>query len=114
MENLHLKNQVMKQNIMPAISPQFAEFLVKTTMEADIQQALNTVLREYLVLKLRDLKDRCACFEKKWQMNFENFRENIRKNSLKKDIYSFEAEQDFREWEEAETLKNHYADIFEQ
>jgi len=33
---------------------------------------------------------------------------------LQKDIYSFEVEQNFWRWEEAETLKKHYEEIKSQ
>ncbi len=44
-------------------------------------------------------------------MDFEQFRQKIKEDSLEKGIYSFEVEQDFWEWEEATTLKDHYDEL---
>ncbi len=47
-------------------------------------------------------------------MSFEEFRKQIKDITLKKDAYSYETENDFWQWEEAETLKEHYVDIKSQ
>ncbi len=96
---------------MPEISPRLAEFLIKTTMAKDIQEAFHTVFSEYLELKQNQLKENVFKFEEKWKMDFEQFRQKIKEDSLEKGIYSFEVEQDFWEWEEAATLKDHYDEL---
>ena len=47
-------------------------------------------------------------------MDFEAFAKNFKDDTLKKDTYAFATEQDFWEWEEAETLKKHYEGLAEQ
>ncbi|MBI4653420.1 MAG: hypothetical protein HY752_00235 [Nitrospirae bacterium] len=44
-------------------------------------------------------------------MNFEGFNEKFKDGTLQKDTSSFEVEQDFWQWEEAETLKKHYESL---
>jgi hypothetical protein len=44
-------------------------------------------------------------------MNFETFKNKMKEGIPKKDSYSFEVEQDFWKWEEAETLKQHYENL---
>ena len=50
-------------------------------------------------------------FQKKWDMSFEEFSRHFKEGTLKEDAYSFDTEKDFWQWEEAETLKEHYEEI---
>lgn len=65
-------------------------------------------------MKIKNLEETIDNFQKKWGMNFEEYKSNIVKNTLQNDRYSFECEKDFWEWEEAITLKNHYETIKNQ
>ncbi len=96
---------------MPAITPRLGELLVKTTKAKDIDDAFQKVLRDYVELKMKSLQDTITKFESKWELSFEEFKTKINDKTLKKDIYSFDVEQDFWLWEEAETLKDHYEDL---
>ncbi len=93
---------------MPAISPKLGEFLVKTTKAKDIDDAFTKVFSEYLTMKIMKLVNISEGFEKKWCMDFDEFKSRLKEGSLKEDIYVFDTERDFWEWEEAETLKSHY------
>ncbi|KPA18182.1 hypothetical protein MHK_001645 [Candidatus Magnetomorum sp. HK-1] len=62
-------------------------------------------------MKLVQLEKIISSFEKKWKMNFIEFKKGLKNNSLGKDIYSFEIEKDFWSWEEAFTLKTHYETV---
>jgi hypothetical protein len=93
---------------MPIVSPKLGEFLVKTTKARDIDDAFEKVFTDYLDLKLRSLEDTIKSFQAKWNMDFGMFREKIRTGTLDKGSYSFDVERDFWEWEEAETLRDHY------
>jgi hypothetical protein len=99
---------------MPAISPRLGEFLIKTTKSKDIDNAFQKVFAEYLELKLKDLRESIEKFQSKWEMGFEEFKEKLRSGTLKKDAYSFDVEQDFWQWEGAETLKRHYESLKEE
>ncbi len=99
---------------MPVVSPKLGEVLVKTTHSKDIEDALNKIFSEYLELKLKKLQQTIEGFEKKWNMSFEEFKKHIKDKTLRADIYSFDTEQDFWEWEEAVSLKKHYDEIKEQ
>lgn len=99
---------------MPIMSPKLSEALVKTTHSKDIDDALNKIFSEYLELKLKTLQEKIDGFQKKWRMSFEDFKRHFKEGTLNEDTYSFSAENDFWQWEEAETLKKHYEDIKEQ
>lgn len=59
-------------------------------------------------LKLKNLEEIISKFETKWKVNFEAFKKKTKEGVFGKDAYSFSVEQDFWQWEEAETLKKHY------
>ena len=96
---------------MPVMSPKLSEVLVKATHSKDIDDALNKIFSEYLDLKLKKLQQTIEELEKRWNMSFEEFNKYIKENTLKADAYSFKTENDFWQWEEAETLKIHYEEI---
>ncbi len=99
---------------MSAISPKLGEFLVKITRSKSIDEAFHEIFSDYLELKLRNLQETSEEFEKKWGMNLEEFKKNLKEGTLKEDAYSFNTENDFWRWEEVETLKKHYEDIRKQ
>jgi len=93
---------------MLTLSPKLGKFLLKATQSIDLDVALRQILRDYLVLKLKDLNKELEEFESKWNMPFDEFREKSRKGEIGKDIFSYDVEKDFWAWERAETLKVHY------
>lgn len=93
---------------MPVISPKLSEFLIKTTKTKDIDNAFQNIFTEYLELKLKALYNIAEGFQDKWGMDFEAFKASLKSGTFKKDVYAFDFEQDFWQWEEAETLKGHY------
>ena len=99
---------------MLTVSPRLGEFLVKTTGAKDIDSALQKVFSDYLELKLRSLQEITEKFRSKWGMSFDEFKQKLKAGTLEKDSYSFDVEQDFWRWEEAETLKNHYEALKEE
>lgn len=99
---------------MPAVSPKLGKVLIKTTHSKDINDALNKIFSEYLELKLKALEEVIEKFQKKWGMLFDDFKKHFKEKTLKEDTYSFSTENDFWEWEEAETLKKHYEEIKKQ
>lgn len=99
---------------MPVLSPKLSEILVKSTHARDIDDALNRVISEYLDLKLSSLDKRIDEFKRKWNMDFEHFKSNLKNQTLKVNSFSYNVEYDYWEWEEVETLKQHYNTIKEQ
>ncbi len=93
---------------MLTISPRLGEFLIKTTKAKDIDDALGKVFLDYLELKLKNLQETIEKFQNKWKMNFDGFKKKIKDKMFEKEAYSFSVEQNFWQWEEAETLKKHY------
>jgi len=96
---------------MIAISPQIGEFLIKVTHLPDINVALKKVLKEYIELKISDLKEKVKVFETKWGMSFKEFQEACKNKTIKTDVYSYNVEKDFWEWEGIETLLSYYQEI---
>ena len=93
---------------MISISPQIGEFLIKVTHLPDINVALKKVLKEYIELKISDLKEKVKVFETKWGMSFKEFQEACKNKTIKTDVYSYNVEKDFWEWEGIETLLSYY------
>ncbi|QGP91407.1 hypothetical protein MGLY_07400 [Neomoorella glycerini] len=91
-----------------AISPRFSSLLLEATRAHDIDEALSKLFSEYLELKIAKLEERRDNLQKKWGMSFEAFCRQVQDNSLPKDPFSYEVENDYWEWEEVETLLKHY------
>ena len=98
----------------PPLSPDLGSHLLKATRSRDLDEALETVLTEYLTLKIEKLQQTTNRLEKKWEMSFSTFKRRLSENDLSEDAYSQEVEEDFWEWEEAETLKAHYQKVQEE
>jgi hypothetical protein len=99
---------------MLTLSPKLGEFLIKVTQTTDLEAALRQVLGEYFVLKLKELNKELERFEAKWNMPFDQFKEKCRKREIDKDVFSYEVEKDFWDWERVETLKKHYEAVRSQ
>lgn len=99
---------------MTIMSPKLGEILIKTTHSKDLDDALNKIFSEYIELKLKTLQETITIFQKKWNMNFEEFKRHFKDGTLTKDVYTFNVEKDFWQWEEVETLKRHYEEIKQQ
>jgi hypothetical protein len=99
---------------MLAISPKLGEFLLKATKARDIDDAFRRILSEYLTMKVAKVANISEDFAKKWGMDFLEFKRRLEKGTLEANSYSYDTEQDFWEWEEAETLKGHYERLYEQ
>jgi len=99
---------------MPVLTAKLSEALVKATFARDVNDAFNKVFSEYLVLKLNQLQQIIDGLQKKWGTDFKEFKKKINENKLSQDTFSYDVEKDFWQWEEAETLKEHYNDIKSQ
>ena len=93
------------------LSAKLGELLIKATQAPDIDIAFRKILSEYFDLKLKKLQCPVKEFEYKWKISFEEFKDQCQRKIIKKDIYSYEVEKDFCEWERIETLKKHYAEL---
>ena len=96
---------------MPALSPDVGAHLLKATRSNDLDEAFEKVLSEYLELKIERLDQRTEAFEEKWGMDVSTFKQRMAEGELSEDAHSYSVEQDFWEWEEAETLKRHYQQV---
>lgn len=101
------------REMLPRVSlpPQLGVLLTELTDIPDMDVALRRILSEYIDLKLKALDAQIAHFEAKWGMTFVEFSRKCAEGQLDKDAYSYEVEKDFWEWEEAVTLKKHYASV---
>ena len=97
-----------------SMPPRLGALLTQVTETSDLEAALFKVLTEYIDLKTRFLQQRIQAFEAKWDMSYEEFIERSEAGTLSQDAYSYEVEQDFWEWEKAETLLKHYRVLQQQ
>ena len=95
-------------NPILTVSPRASVLLTQVTEVSDLETALWKVLTEYLELKGNSLKEHIQGFEAKWGMTFEEFSKRIEKGTLGRDVFDYEVESDYWEWEKAETLLKHY------
>ncbi|MFH0925181.1 MAG: hypothetical protein V1872_06050 [bacterium] len=93
------------------LSPKLGEFLLKVTRMADMDMALRKVFHEYLDLKLAEINKEIDKFEGKWKMSFNEFLERNKKNEIGNDIFSYEIEREFWEWERLDTLKKYNEEL---
>jgi hypothetical protein len=96
---------------MPTLSPDVGAHLLKATRSRDLDEAFEKVLTEYLELKVDALEQTTDRLEERWGMSFSEFKRRLGENDLPEDAYTQEVEEDFWEWEEAETLKAHYEQV---
>ena len=85
--------------------------LLKATRSQDLDEAFEKVFSEYLSLKIDNLRETTDRLEEKWGMEFSTFKRRLAEDDLPEDAYSYDVEQDFWKWEEAETLKAHYRQV---
>lgn len=96
---------------MPTFSPDTGAHLLKATRSNDLDEAFEKVFSEYLELKIAQLEEKTGQFEEKWDMPFSTFKQRLAEDDLPGDAYEYDVEQDFWQWEEAETLKAHYEKV---
>lgn len=96
---------------MPTLSPDVGAHLLKATRSQDLDEAFEKVLSEYLELKIAALQETTDRLEEKWGMEFSTLKQRLADDDLPYDAYSYDVEQDYWEWEEAETLKAHYQQV---
>jgi hypothetical protein len=94
-----------------ALPPELGAFLTELTENADLETALRRVLADYVQLKLEALTAQILHFEDKWGMSFEMFANRCSSGTLGQDAYAYDVERDYWAWEEAITLRQHYADL---
>jgi len=99
---------------MPTLSPDIGTHLLKATRSRNLDEAFEKILKEYLTLKIEKLEQTTDRLEKKWGMSFSTFKRRLAETDLPENSYAQEVEEDFWEWEEAETLKAHYQQVQEE
>jgi len=97
-----------------AISPRLSMLLTQMADTLDIEAALHKVLADYLRLKIAALQTQLHFFEDKWGMPFAQFAQACEAGTLAVDPYSYAVESDYWEWEEAQTLLDHYTSLRQQ
>ena len=74
------------------------EALRQLTHESRVDVALPIVLKDLLKLKIQDLDEQIATFEKKYGMSYFEFEQACQNGSIT-DPYAYEIEKDNWEWE---------------
>lgn len=83
---------------MPIVSEETASYLNDLVSEGDVDWKVRKVLQSEFARRLSRYKYTIRRFEKKYGMDFEEFK---RKEMVKRLNYSFEVESDFCDWEMA-------------
>ena len=96
------------------LPPWLGSLVTEITEIPDIDMALRRVISEYLELKEQSLQSHIADLELKWGMTFQEFSKRCAEDTLGKDVYAYEVEKDFWEWERAVTLQRHYESLGQQ
>ena len=97
-----------------AVSPRLTMLLTQMADTLDMETALRKVLADYLHLKTAALQTQTHRFEDKWGMSFTQFAQACEAGTLAADPYSYVVERDYWEWEEAQTLLDHYTSLRQQ
>lgn len=97
------------------VPPKVSKTVLEITEGSRPEEALGTILKEYLEGKIEEKKEKIRKLEEKWGMDFEEFEKKSKQNNLPKgkDPYSQEVEEDYRKWEGAVTLLKKYEKIRE-
>ena len=74
------------------------EILHQTTGNADINDALSKILKDFFELKIQALRGQIANYEKKYGMTFSEFEEACRTGNFE-NPYSYDVEKDDWDWE---------------
>ncbi len=94
-----------------ALPPKLGAVLTELTENANLDAALRQILADYVKLKIEALTAEIARYEDKWGMTFEAFAGKCAAGTLGQDTYAYDVEKDYWAWEEATTLRDHYATI---
>lgn len=87
-----------------------AAALREVTGEVRPDVALLLVLRDAVAHRLEHVKDGLGAFEVKYGMDFASYRK-IWESEDNDDLYGWEAERDYLEWEALVTRKNRLEDV---
>jgi hypothetical protein len=96
----------MNANI--SVSPRLGELLSQVTEAPNLEAALWQVLAEYLDIKASGLRARIRQYESDWGMTFAEFTDRVKADQLGRDSYAYDVENAYWDWEEVETLLQHY------
>jgi hypothetical protein len=72
--------------------------LIELTGEARADLALTLLIRDYARHKLAEIEEVLLHYQEKYGMPFENY-QRIWETEDREELYSYEAEQDYLEWE---------------
>ena len=93
------------------ISTAITNQLFKLTDTRDIEKSIQSLLPEYINLKIFFLKQEISRFEMKWNMTYQDF-ENKSKNG--EDGFTFETEQEYYDWGEKVALLQHFQNLHKE
>jgi hypothetical protein len=90
------------------ISTAITNQLYKLTDTRDIEKSIQSLVPEYINLKIFFLKQEISLFEMKWNMTYQDF-ENKSKNDA--DGFTFETEQEYYDWGEKVALLQYFQNL---
>jgi hypothetical protein len=84
------------------ISKPVYRILSDLTQESRLEVALPLAVKDWVRLKLKEAREQQDTFEERYGMDFQAFKQAWQEGRVA-DKYSYEAEQDYWEWEAAVT-----------
>jgi len=98
--------------ITDVVSKPVYEILNTLTGEQRVEVALPLALKELVRLKLQEARQQRTLFEKRYGTNFAAFKKTWSSEEGKQK-HSYEAEQDFWEWEATVTDEDRYQEMLQ-
>ena len=87
------------------ISSTITNRLYKLTDTKDIEKSIQSLLPEYINLKIFFLKQEISQFEMKWNMTYEDFETKLKEDA---NGFRFDVEQEYYNWGEKVALLQHF------
>ncbi len=98
--------------VTDVISKPVYRVLSDLTQESRVEVALPIAIKDWVRLKLKEVREQREAFEQQYGMDFHAFKGAWRDGRIP-DKHSYEIERDYREWEAAVTDEERLQDMSE-
>jgi hypothetical protein len=88
--------------VSEVVSRPLSQVLVRLTNQDQIDLALSALVKDFIRLRLKEVAEIKQSFEQKYLMPFEEFKRRWHAGLIP-NLYSYEVEKDYWEWESAVT-----------
>jgi hypothetical protein len=98
--------------VTDVISKPVYRVLSDLTQESRVEVALPIAIKDWIRLKLKEVREQQQAFEEQYGMDFQAFKDAWQDDRIP-DKHSYEVERDYREWEAAITDEERLQDMSE-